>query len=689
MEETHSTTTPSCVPLLQGIRASKSVDSPPIESKDVSYQVSATGVNTTVNFTEVSDYLQSKYAQFHVDLLACYQFLEQENVKLLQLIRKNQRPNSPPRRIEKLLNEFSFKIATAKDVHERQTIEEGSVEGRQAFLAKRWKGRYYALLELTECYLNLLKMRSVLEKEVSKSNEKASELKRLNEFILNLEGIVGPWIVDKNKTKTDSDVPLKDLSCGEPVFSKACSYSEYAANDLVVPLSSVFLVDVLSNHKLCTQNIKQLLELKPQILHVFHKEKERRDQLKRQCGHLKDELNALRRHYAAACMQLKNLGSTQDDDTQTAISIAELAVRGEEEGEEVEDEEEEESQMEADEVTETTPGAQKLVKDKKKLSGQIRELQSALKEEEIQLALVMKRLQRVTGTVHAFVRLLNGKQEASHIQLISHNKLLVNFKDCFILDGICKAEDGNGALYGDLSGLVLDCLHDGPVTIVTLGPSAEDLLLSHTEGLALLEVGHLIGHFETLAETEFYLYAFAISCTNSCMIDLIEEHPAAGPIICEHADPDFMGRSKCCVRIENADGFVSFLRWLNENKDTSGRGQVALFLRLVGQDRIQKTLTHTSWLCFYPLFSSVERDAMAGLFRALQKRARPNVAETSFTRMIQKSLIGRTRTIIVLNVDFDFEQTSETIANLTFANDAVKATTESANQLVAKFFPHV
>ncbi|CDS37086.1 kinesin family member c1 [Echinococcus multilocularis] len=660
MEETHSTTTPSC----------------------------ATGVNTTVNFTEVSDYLQSKYAQFHADLLACYQFLEQENAKLLQIIRENQRQNSPPRRIEKLLNEFSFKIATAKDVHERQTIEEGSVEGRQAFLAKRWKGRYYALLELTECYLNLLKMRSVFEKEVSKSNEKASELKRLNEFILNIEGIVGPWIVDKNNAKTDSDVPLKDLSCGEPVFSKACSYSEYAANDLVVPLSSVFLVDVLSNHKLCTQNIKQFLELKPQILHVFHKEKERRDQLKRQCGHLKDELNALRRHYAAACMQLKNLGSTQDDDTQTAISVAELAVRGEEEGEKA-DEEEEGSQMEADEVTERTPGAQKLAKDKKKLSGQIRELQSALKEEEIQLALVMKRLQRVTGTVHAFVRLLNGKQEASHIQLISHNKLLVDFKDCFILDGIRKAEDGNGALYGDLSGLVLDCLHDGPVTIVTLGPSAEDLLLSPTEGLALLEVGHLIGHFETLAETEFYLYAFAISCTNNCMIDLIEEHPAAEPIICDHADPDFMGRSKCCVRIENADGFVSFLRWLNENKDTSGRGQVALFLRLVGQDRIQKTLTHTSWLCFYPLFSSVERDAMAGLFQALQKRARPNAAETSFTQMIQKSLIGRTRTIIVLNLDFDFEQTSETIANLTFANDAVKATTESADQLVAKFVPHV
>ncbi|VDK31493.1 unnamed protein product [Taenia asiatica] len=687
MEEVHSITATSCVPLLQGICASKSTDSPPIERRDASYQDSTTGVNTTANFAEISECLQSKYAQLYTDLLVCYQFLEQENVKLLQLIRGNQRPDSPPRRIEKLLDEFSFKIATAKDIHERQAIEEGSVEGRQAFLAKRWKGRYYALLELTECYLNLLKVRSALENDEFKSNEESSDLKLLNGLIRSLDDIIGPWIVDENKTKTDEDVPLKDLSCGEPVRGNAGSYSGYAANDIVVPLSSVFLIDVLSNHKLCTQKIKQHLELKPQVLHVFRKEKERRDQLKRQCGHLRDELNALRRHYAAACMQLKSLGSTQNDDTQTVISIAEIAARKKEDEEE--EEREEECHVNIDEVTETAPEMQKLRKDKKKLNSRIREIQSALKEEETQLALIMKRLQRVTGTVHAFARIINDRPEGSHIELISQNKLLVNFKDCFILDGVRKAEEGNGVLYSDLSGLVTDCLQDGPVTTVTLGPGAEDLLLSDNEGLALLEVRHLIGHFETLTDTDFYLYAFAIACTSSCIVDLVEEHPAAEPIHCEHADPDFMDMSKSCVLIENTDNFVNFMRWLNEYKDTKEKGQVALLLRLVEQDRIQKAITHTSWLCFYPLFSSIERDAMAGLFQALRKRAKSNVDETPFTQMIQKSLIGRTRTIIVLNVDFDREQASETIANLTFANDAVKATTETADQLAEKFVPHI
>ncbi|KAL5107423.1 hypothetical protein TcWFU_002052 [Taenia crassiceps] len=688
MEEAHSTKAPSCVPLLQAIRVVKSTDSPSVERRDASYQDSATGFNTTTNFAEISDHLRSKYAQLYTDLLACYQFLKLENAKLLQLIHGNQRPESPLRRIEKLLNELSFKIATAKDMHERHAIEEGSVEGRQAFLAKRWKRRYYALLELTECYLNLLKNKSALEEEELKSNEKRNDLRLLNELIRSFDNIMGPWIVDKNKTKISEDMPLQDLSCGEPVLVNAHNYSGYAANDLVVPLSSAFLMDVLSNHKLCTQKIKQLSELKPQILHVFHKEKERRDQLKRQCAHLRDELNALRRHYAAACEQLKNLGSAQDDDTQRVVSLAELAT-GRKEEEEEGAEKEEESCMNKDEVTETVSGVKELCKDKKKLISQICAIQSALKEEDVQLTLIMKRLQQVTGTVHAFARLINDKPKGCNIKLISQNKLLVNFKDCFILDGIRKAKEGNDALYSDLSGLVTNCLQDGPVTTVTLGPGAEDLLLSDTEGLALLEVRHLICHFETLTSTDFYLYAFAVTCTYNSIINLVEEHPAAKPIHYGHSDPDFMEMSKICVRIKNTDGFVSFLCWLNENKGTRKKGQVALLLRLVGQDRIQKTVTHASWLCFYPLFSSVERDAMASLFQALQKRVRLDVAETPFTQMIQKSLIGRTRTIIVLNVDFDGEQTSETTANLTFANDAVKATTEAAEQLAERIIPHI
>ncbi|VDM33601.1 unnamed protein product [Hydatigera taeniaeformis] len=695
MEDSNTTTAPSLVPLLQGIRASKSVDSPPIERRDASYQESVTGGNTDVNFTEVSEYMQSKHAQFYADLLGCYRFLEQENSKLLQLIRANKRPDSPPLRIEKLLDVFSFKIATAKDMHERRTIEEGSVEGRQAFLAKRWKSRYYALLELTECYLNLLKLKTVLEKEVSTINERERDLKLLNELIQNIENIMGPWIVDKDISETGGDLPLKDLGCGESASGSVSSYSEYAANDLVVPLSSVFLMDVLSNHKLCTQKIKQHLELKPQVLHIFRKEKERRDQMKRQCRHLRDELNALRRHYTAACMQLENFGSIRDDDdgndgdddddTQTAISISKLAVRKEE----VEEGIEEESLVSTNEVPETVSEVQKLYKYKKKLSIQIRQIQSALREEEAQLALTMKRLQRVTGTIHAFVRLINYKPGASHIEMISHNKLLVNYKDCFILDGIRKAEEGVGVLYSDLGGLVTGCFHDGPVTTVTLGLDAEDLLLSDTEGLALFEVKHLINRFETLDDAEFYVYAFAIACTYSCVINLVEEHPAVELIRREHADSDFMELSKSCVRIENADSFISFLRWLKANKKAREKGQIALLLRLVRQDRIKKIVTHTSWLYFYPLFSSVERDAMADLFQTLRKRTRPNIAETPFTQMLQKSLIGRTRTIIVLNVDLACEQPLENLANLAFANDAVKVTTESSYQLVARFTTHI
>ena len=681
MEETTSVAAPPCVPLLQGIRASKSGESSSAERYETSQQDSSNGLNAASNFSETSERIQTKYASFYVKLLSCFKFLEQANAKLLQLIRTNERPSSPPISIEKLLDDFSFKIATAKDMHERQAIEDGFVAGRQAFLAKRWKGRYHTLLDLTECYLNLLRIKSALEKEKPESNTKLGELIYLNEIIHILDGVIGPWTINKIGCETGESILLNDLSCGESCSGENRTYSEYVENDLVVPLSSVFLVDVLSNHRLCAQNIKQHVDVKPQLLHVFHKEKERRDQLKAQCSHLKNEIYALKKHYVAACRQMKSLECMKVDDSPTAVSNTEPPDLGEiEEYEEVEIEEDE-NPFDVTEVTKTMTELQRLSTDTKKLSSQIREIQSALKEEEMQLALIMKRLQRVTGTVHAFVRIFNDKSETCHIDKISHNKLLLDFKDCFIVDGINKAEDGIVELYSAFSGLVTECLHDGPITTITLGLDSEDLLLSPTEGLALLEVKHLISHARSIGDADLYLYAFAVACTDIAMLNLVAEHPEAETICYEHGDPGFIERSVSCVRIESADSFARFLKWLNSNKPSREGYQITVCIRLVRQVRKPKAILHASWLCFFPIITSCERDALADIFQSLRKRNRPNITENFLTKIQQKSLVGRSRTIIVLNIDFNNDKPVEIIQNLTFVNDAVKSTTEFADQL--------
>lgn len=696
MGEHTITTNATFVPYLQGLRAAKSTDCLLLEdtltrslcrdTTDAAHAITAT--TTTVEVAAPNSSLTasaSKYKFFYTDLLSCYRFLEQENDNVLKLIRAKQKPTAPPRRIDKLLDEFAFKVAISKDTHERETIQEASTEGRQAFMAKRWKARYCTLLDLTECHFNLLKLQSNHEAAGGYSQERTQNLQLIDNALHELTEVLGPWVVDKSYSDF-SGFPVKDLNCGEQPSIGNTSYSDYIENDFVVPLSSVFLVDLLANHKLCYQRIKQQLDVKPQILHVLRKEKDRRNQLKQQCAHLKEEIAALDKYYESVCVRLRELESGESEVQRKSSVLTQEAthsLRKQNEDDYKANKAGIEDTENPDDLAISETDA--LAKEGRALDARIREAQCALREEEVQQSLIQKRLQRITGTVHAYARLYHENRSSCNLEIVSQNKLVVNDSTCFILDSVKKASECNNYdLYTNFNSMPNSCLSGHPSTIITIGKDAEETLFAPKDGLAFFSITSLIDLMNTKAESEFFLYIYALVFTDHGVVNLTKSHSTANTIHCEHGDPSFIDSTARCVRIDSSRAFTVFLNWLDHNRDSRPEGQLALALRVYGQNRLLKKTTHSSWLCFFPLSCSTERDALGRVFSALRRRTRPNFHESLFTQLMQKCLYGLSRTHLVLNLDLTHNNFSAAMADLAFANDAVKTTTETADVAGAK-----
>ncbi|VDD79897.1 unnamed protein product [Mesocestoides corti] len=665
MEKIHCKSASSTSLVCPRVQIIKSKQCHTTEASNRNYLGSAVVAGAFSDCEDISGFSPSKYKRLYSDLQFCYRFLGQANYELLHLIRSNRRPKSPPHQIEKLLDSFAFKVATIKDNHERKKIQEASLKCSQNFMAKRWRDRYYILLKLTESYLNLLSIQSDIEVKDTCATENAVALKSLSAVLKNMEDVMQPWIVNKNQSER-SGLPVKDLGCGEQIDSVNQSYSDYEENDFIVPLSSEFLLDLIANHKDCTQRIKQQLDIRPRILHILRKEKDRRNQLKKQCMHLKEKITTLRKQYMTLCSRLHDLESIRGY-ARPIIYLKPII------GDLPEEEEWSSDTFSEDGIV---PDTETLVNDDNMLDARLLEVKRTLQEEEAQQAFISKRLQRATGTVHAFARLLDARPQTCHVDVISHNKILINSNTCFVLDGVHSAANGNRQLFAMFCGLVGNCLHGHPTNIITTGGGAEELLLSHTDGLAVLTIAHLIDLMNSKTELDFYIYAFGFVCTESGITNLISKHPAAEVINCEHADPAFSDVCDTCVRIESSRDLAKFLRWLREDRVMGSKGQIAVLLRLVGQDRLSKTVLHTSWTSFYPLFSSAERDALSSLFNALRRRNQFKVSESPFTQLLQKTIVGKSRTIIVLNLGFERAHLNMALRDLHFANDAIKATTE-------------
>ncbi|VDL88448.1 unnamed protein product [Schistocephalus solidus] len=620
-----------------------------------------------------------KYKYFHARLLECYRFLEGENAVLLRAVQKNQQVSEPSKQIDELLDEFAFKVASKKDAHEKQAIREASIEGRQAFMAKRWKSRYYSLLESSDILGKLMSAQKFLQGEAETDLEKRE---RLDWILDEVKRLLLPSSVDF-KVSVTSGRAVEDLTCDESSGTDI-KYSDYTANDFVVPLSSIFLVDLLANHLLCEQRLKQQADSKPHLIHMLRREKKRRNYHKNQCSRLEDEVFLMEK-YLKQLDKLKRRLTTDGDESASTLRPGGVEPKPTDIASYQEQTEEE-----------ITAELDILEKESARIDDKIKELESVLKEEETQRRTTLKRLQVLTGTISVCCKI--DSHDPSCLEQMGNDKLLVHVPSpptqgqltsqqseaatviqCFIFDTVCGPGSGNCDVFKNIELLVTMALHGQPVSVLVCGPDEREN--SHTlygrpenggePGLAQLCVNQIFDSSRKRSRWTYTYHAFALICGASEVYNLLADHAKRTPLNITPDESEFLQAGTFGLRIASPSDFDSVIVLINDKMRSSRRppGYLFLILRIHSQHTGDPDRSVTSWLYLadlssgqqpeptQPLTDSESIDCACGravgklnsLFVALRWRKRPNFKECPLTQLMQPMLTGLTPQVTINN----------------------------------------
>ncbi|KAF7232018.1 hypothetical protein EG68_09834 [Paragonimus skrjabini miyazakii] len=432
-----------------------------------------------------------KYKYFYHRLYKCLCYLEMENRKLLQAIQQKIRVTGEPKRLDELLDEFAFKVASKKDAYEKSLTAQATAEGQQAYMAKRWKMRYLNLLGIASLFES--KFRPILPEEDKKdSQDLLAPQSDINEH-QNGEGfffdevLSVPWDSHANPgTKLQNIV--EDIDC-EGDEGKRLS-SSYEFDDFTIFISSVFIQDLLANHNLHAEEIKRQNEIKSRLFHVLKKTKEQRNQLKKYVTDQELEIQLLEKNIrdTEALMLISKQGhtsiaphnrnrSTHRKDSDKAPSPSSTPIL------QVREASQEPCLVERREV-------EKLQAEVKLLEFRKLELEGMLREEEQQRRILSKRLQDLVGAIHVSCRI--KPHPNNYLQIVSDDKLLcpkslplvtnagrlangalglnADQMRCFIFEKVLGPGTGHHEIFKKIAQPLSQCLDGQNMCIMTYGP---------------------------------------------------------------------------------------------------------------------------------------------------------------------------------------------------------------------------
>ncbi|KAA3682056.1 uncharacterized protein DEA37_0012228 [Paragonimus westermani] len=366
----------------------------------------------------------AKYKYFYHRLYKCLCHLEAENHKLLEAIQQKVRVTGEPKRLDELLDEFAFKVASKKDAHEKSLTVQATTEGQQVYMAKRWKMRYLNLLGIASLFES--KFREILPDEdkrdgqnllapPSNKNEHQNGERSFFDEVLSI-----PWDLHAN-LETELQNAVEDIDC--KVDQDKRLPSSYEFDDMTIFISTVFIQDLLANHNLHAEEIKRQNEIKTRLLHVLKKTKEQRNQLKKYVTDQELEIQLLEKNIqnTESLMFLskqshtpidpRNGGhSTRYKSSHKVLSPSSTPLS------QMREASQEPWLLECRELD-------NLKAEVKLLEFRKLELEGMLREEEQQRRILSKRLQDLVGTIHVSCRI--KPHPNNYLQIVSDDKLLV------------------------------------------------------------------------------------------------------------------------------------------------------------------------------------------------------------------------------------------------------------------------
>ncbi|KAF8570824.1 hypothetical protein P879_00288 [Paragonimus westermani] len=433
----------------------------------------------------------AKYKYFYHRLYECLCHLEAENHKLLEAIQQKVRVTGEPKRLDELLDEFAFKVASKKDAYEKSLTVQATTKGQQAHMAKRWKMRYLNLLGIASLFES--KFRQIVSDEDKRDDQnllappsnKNEHQKGEESFFDEVLSI--PWDSHAN-LETELQNAIEDTDCKVDQGKRLTSSYEF--DDLTIFISIVFIQDLLASHNLHAEEIKRQNEIKTRLFRVLKKTKEQRNQLKKYVIDQEREIQSLEKNIqdTEALMFLSKQGhtpidprhgchSTHHEGADKILSPSSTPIL------QVREASQEPCLAECRELD-------NLKKEVKLLEFRKIELEGMLREEEQQRRILSKRLQDLVGTVHVSCRI--KPHPNNYLQIVSDDKLLlpktlpvaasaskldncalgaldVDQMRCFIFEKVLGPSTGHHEIFKEIAQPLNRCLDGQNMCIMTYG----------------------------------------------------------------------------------------------------------------------------------------------------------------------------------------------------------------------------
>ncbi|VDQ09397.1 unnamed protein product [Trichobilharzia regenti] len=359
-----------------------------------------------------------KYKVFYERLYKCLCYLKTENYKLLEMIRNRQCVKLDyTKTLNEFLDEFAYKVANKKEAYEKMLISQAMKEGQQTFMAKRWKVRYYSLMELglliekfllreNNKDLNMLlvnSQKSDQEERTVEAKTKVTQTEQNLKLIRFFDEILKlPWsqnhISDKEIFSVDNDVII--------------------LNDHLSPLHSPKQSETVGINLSCLDFIDFD---KYRLFHVLKRTKEQRNQLKKYVMEQQEKIQMLSKNI----IETERIISTSQ-----AVDINHQTVSGKDNltPANVVDQStfpywKSESDKVSEHEDEYTLHLKYLQNEIDYLAFRKRELQGMLSEEEQKRKLLLKKMHNLVNTVHVICRIKPNPN--NYLQIISDDKIII------------------------------------------------------------------------------------------------------------------------------------------------------------------------------------------------------------------------------------------------------------------------
>lgn len=611
-----------------------------------------------------------KYRDNFQQLWKGYKRILKDHSRLMSMVPNRDKRNNlqQPKLINHYLDDFALKVAAKKKRSEKKLLNESLGQDIDTFIGKKWKRRYFSILEAIDLLFSDFQM---ISNYLNGDGDGDESVFSQEEIQYRLHEIAGDGL-DGIKFKLE--------------------------NDVTITLSSVFVSDLLSQLQVYRNELISMYHKKERLLQMLAHSKRQKTELRHFVSRLRNELS-----YAS-----KKVRMSQD------AMAGQLALSG---------------VTIPTEASQSSPDQQDQKKSEIiRFEDRICELEKMLREEEYKRKKLHNRLQELLGNIRVYCRIRPNPKSCLKVE--SNDKIVVCANDlpekmaknwttpvkCFIFDRVFQPLASQVEVFQAVQPLIVSCVDGYNVCIMAYGQTGSGKTFTmmgtaDNPGVNRRAISELLAICYERKQWEFRLRLSVIEIYQEEARDLLSATQTSPPKtikIRSTQDDEIIICGLTEYEVKTQENILTLLGAAEKNRSvaahllnqTSSRSHLVMLLKIDGENTIHNTTSRgTLTLCDLAGSENVTKSGatsgdrfheatsinrslttLGRVFDSLRRRQKPVYRETKLTYLLKPTLGGDSKCLLFVNVRSEPANAEETVRALQFGQNAMQVIPEETNR---------